>query len=446
VDTGLLRVTVASATRRVDLLLPGAWPLTQMLPELARGVGVLDAATVYGGHRVVTIDGRELDGDLSLTAQGIEDGAILTVTARADDVPRRVHDDEAEAMAEVVAGISATWSAGDGLRAAGAVAASCLALGVVGLAVHGSARDGVVSAAVATLLVAGGIVDSRTRTEPTQALALIWLGAGYAGAAGPLLSGAATAPGAAVAHVGVGMLVAGMVAAAWMRAGRILALPAVLIGLVLVAAGAAVSLTGLDRRIVMAVVLAAAALIGVSFPRMGLAVATARLDRPGRDAGPGELSAVDLEGLACDARLAQELLLALSATVGVLVVALGPVVATRGPEDALVAGLCCVVVLLRSRRIRVRAEAWVGVASGAAGILEVAVVVLWMHDRWRPWVTIGLVAAGVLAMVVVATARRMDLPGRRLAGLAEGIALLALLPSLLVATGAVETAATWWPP
>ena len=49
--SGLVRVTVSSGTRRVDLVLPGAVPVAELVPELARSVGLLDAATVYGGYR-----------------------------------------------------------------------------------------------------------------------------------------------------------------------------------------------------------------------------------------------------------------------------------------------------------------------------------------------------------------------------------------------------------
>ena len=50
--SGLVRVTVASGTRRVDLVLPGAVPVAELVPELARSVGLLDATTVYGGYRL----------------------------------------------------------------------------------------------------------------------------------------------------------------------------------------------------------------------------------------------------------------------------------------------------------------------------------------------------------------------------------------------------------
>ena len=43
---GLVRVTVISASRRVDLVLPGAICVAELVPELARSVGLLDAGTI----------------------------------------------------------------------------------------------------------------------------------------------------------------------------------------------------------------------------------------------------------------------------------------------------------------------------------------------------------------------------------------------------------------
>src|SRR6187551_249050 len=100
--SGLLRVSVSSGTRRVDLVLPGSVLLAELVPELARSVGLLDAATVYGGYRVLTQDGRRLASDAGLTIQGVEDGGLLTVAAGVDEAPPRVYDDVVEAMSDAV--------------------------------------------------------------------------------------------------------------------------------------------------------------------------------------------------------------------------------------------------------------------------------------------------------------------------------------------------------
>ena len=110
----LVRVTVASGTRRVDLVLPGAVPVAELVPELARSVGLLDPVTVYGGYRLVTQEGRELAGDAGLIMQGIEDGGLLTVAAGVDDDPPRVYDDVVEAMTDVVERDLKPWEPASG--------------------------------------------------------------------------------------------------------------------------------------------------------------------------------------------------------------------------------------------------------------------------------------------------------------------------------------------
>ena len=118
VQSGLVRVTVASGTRRVDLVLPGAVPVAELVPELARSVGLLDPATVYGGYRLVTAEGRELSTDAGLIIQGVEDGGLITVTAGVDERPPRVYDDVVEAMTDVVEEDLQPWAPGAGRRTA----------------------------------------------------------------------------------------------------------------------------------------------------------------------------------------------------------------------------------------------------------------------------------------------------------------------------------------
>src|SRR4051794_9715481 len=164
--SGLVRVTVASGARRVDLVLPGSVPVAELVPELARSVGLLDAATVYGGYRVVTADGRELVGESGLTGQGIADGGLLTATAGGDEAPPPVYDDVVEAMTDVVERDLRPWSPASGRRTALVAAALMLALGAVALLIqYESLLAGVMAAVAAVTLVAGAIVLSRAQQE-----------------------------------------------------------------------------------------------------------------------------------------------------------------------------------------------------------------------------------------------------------------------------------------
>ena len=171
--SGLVHVTVASGSRRVDLVLPGAIPVAELVPELARSVGLLDATTVYGGYRLITQDGRELATDSGLTMQGVEDGGLITVTAGVDDEPPRVYDDVVEAMADVVEHDLTPWQPAAGRRTALWAAGLALALGAYTLRLEGpGSLTAVAAAVVAILLVTGAVVLSRAQDEPQAAVAV----------------------------------------------------------------------------------------------------------------------------------------------------------------------------------------------------------------------------------------------------------------------------------
>ena len=142
VASGLVRVTIASGSRRVDLVLPGSIPVAELVPELARSVGLLDASTVYGGYRLVTQEGRILANNAGLTMQGIEDGGLLTVTAGVDDKAPRVYDDVVEAMADVVENELKPWEPAAGRRTALGAGSILLGLGALALLLHGRERAG----------------------------------------------------------------------------------------------------------------------------------------------------------------------------------------------------------------------------------------------------------------------------------------------------------------
>ena len=245
VASGLVRVTIASGSRRVDLVLPGSIPVAELVPELARSVGLLDASTVYGGYRLVTQEGRILANNAGLTMQGIEDGGLLTVTAGVDDKAPRVYDDVVEAMADVVENELKPWEPAAGRRTALGAGSILLGLGALALLLQGeSLLGGVAAAVIAGLLVVGGVVLARAQGEPEAGVAVSLLAAVYAGVAGLLL-----APGDLPAwswplddaffadpllFAGLGVLAVGLVAVVGLQDGRPLVIPAVVVGAVLV--------------------------------------------------------------------------------------------------------------------------------------------------------------------------------------------------------------------
>ncbi|GGO72977.1 type VII secretion integral membrane protein EccD [Nocardioides deserti] len=435
--SGLVRVTVASGTRRVDLVLPGAVPVAELLPELARSVGLLDPATVYGGYRVVTAEGRELASDAGLTIQGIEDGGLLTVSAGVDDEPPRVYDDVVEAMTDVVERDLKPWEPASGRRTALAAAGLLMALGAVALLIQrGSLLAGVAAATVAVALVAGAIVLSRAQGEPEAAVAVAWMGAAYAAVAGLMLVTDDYLFGLPMAAAGGGALLAGLVALVGLGEGRTLVSPPVVVGAVLLATGLVMNAVDVDHRVVLTTTLVLVVLAGSVFPWLALGATGTSVEQlytvADITADPDEIDPVRVQS---DARVAHEILLGISATVGLLLVIIAPLAVALGLSGTILAVVASVVVMLRTRQYRTGSEVLVGLVSGIAGLVSVAIAVLWLHPDWRPAGAVALAATGAVLLAATLLPAAPSLRRGRLGDLAESVCLLALLPLTVLATG-----------
>jgi type VII secretion integral membrane protein EccD len=442
---GLVRVTVTSSTRRVDLVLPGAVPVADLVPELARGVGLLDAKTVHGGYRLVTPDGRALAADSGLTVQGVEDGAVITVAAGVDDEPPRVYDDVVEAMTDVVERDLRPWDGAAGRRTTLGAATAVLALGAAALlSQRGSDVATAVTVVVAVGLVVAAVAASRSPSRGAAAAVTMALaGCGYAAVAGLMTGGGAPLSGTPIAAAGGGAVVTGFVAALGLGRSRALLLPAVVAGGVLVAAGLAVRSRSGDAAVVLTSVLALVVLAGSLFPWLALGVTGTGVDPPFPAGGPsgdpsGGAVRIDPQRVAADARVAHEILVGLSATVGVLLVLASAPAVSLGPAGTVVSLLACTTVTLRARQYHAHAEVLVGLVSGVLGLLATSASVLWLHPSWRPVAAVALEVTGAV-LLTLALRPRAAAVRRGLGDLAEGAALLALLPALVIASGVVTT-------
>lgn len=433
----LVRVTVASGTRRVDLVLPGSVPVAELVPELARSVGLLDPATVHGGYHLVTAEGRELAGDAGLVIQGVDDGGLLTVSAGVDDQPPRVYDDVVEAMTDVVEQDLNPWEPASGRRTALAAAGLLMALGAVALLIQrGATLAGVAATIVAVALVAGAVVLSRAQDEPEAAVAVAWMGSAYAAVAGLLLVTDDRFFGLPVAGAGAGALAAGLVSLVGLGEGRTLVLPPVVVGTVFLASGLVMDAAGFDPAVVLTATLTLVVLVGSVFPWLALGITGTSVDQlfTAQDitADPEEIDPVRVSA---DARIAHEILVAVSGTVGLLLVLVAPLAVSLGLAGTLLAIAACLVVMLRTRQYRTGAEVLVGLVSGILGLASVAVSLLWLHPDWRPAASVALAATGAVLLALTLVPAPPSVRRGRLGDVAESACLVAMLPLLVLAVG-----------
>ncbi|QDH10615.1 type VII secretion integral membrane protein EccD [Nocardioides dongxiaopingii] len=447
--SGLVRVTVSSGTRRVDLVLPGAVPVAELVPELARSVGLLDSATVYGGYRLVTSEGRRLEGDSGLTLQGIDDGSVISVTAGIDEPDPPVYDDVVEAMTDVVEHELKPWAPAAGRRTALAAAAMFMALGAATLFIQGTELSAYATAIVAGALVAGAIVLSRAQGEPEASVTVAWIGVGYAAVAalmfaadeGDLLGSSGTWSERAEQLVGVGGIWVGTACAAvgvvcliGLGPGRTLLTPAVVVGAVLAVSGVVVDGTSIEPGVLLVCILTFVVLVGSIFPWLALGVTGTTVDQLYSAADiTADPDDIDPARVAADARVAHEILVAISATVGILLVLVAPLAVDRGLLGTLLATMACLVVMFRTRQYRTGSEVLVGLASGIAGLVTVAASTLARWPDWHPTVAVVLAGAGALLLALTLLPAGPSVRRGRFGDLVETISLLALLPLLVLA-------------
>ncbi|WP_370039796.1 type VII secretion integral membrane protein EccD [Nocardioides sp.] len=434
--SGLVRVTVASGSRRVDLVLPGAVPVAELVPELARSVGLLDPLTVHGGYTVTGPDGRRLSGDAGLVLQGVEDGALLTVSAGVDAEPPRVYDDVVEAMTDVVERDLRPWSPASGRRTALGAAGLLLVLGAGSLLVQtDSTLAGTAAALVAAALLAGSVVLSRIQGEPEAAVAVSWTASLYAVVAGLLLA-ADGGFGPSAVGAGLGAVVVGALSLLAVGEGRALTLPPAAVGAVFLVTGLVLADTDLDPAVVLVALLVLLVLLGSVFPWWALSLTGRGVEQAySLDDLTADPDEIDAAAVGADARLAHEALLAIGATVGLLLVTVSPLAVGRGLSGTLLALVCAVVLMLRTRQYRTGTEVLVGLLSGVLGLVSTAAAVLVLHPDWRPTTAVVLAATGGVLLALTLVPAPPSVRRGRLGDVAETVALLALLPLAVVACG-----------
>jgi type VII secretion integral membrane protein EccD len=126
--TGLVRVTVAAPTRRIDVALPEHSAVAETVPTLLRAAGehLADDGVGAGGWLLRRADGTPLALGQTLAQQRIRDGEILHLVERTIDWPELEYDDVVDAIANGAGRTGRLWAPRT-TRAAG------LALGGLGL-------------------------------------------------------------------------------------------------------------------------------------------------------------------------------------------------------------------------------------------------------------------------------------------------------------------------
>jgi type VII secretion integral membrane protein EccD len=443
----LCRVTLVATRGRFDVALPATMPLAYLLPTLLRQAGeeLPDAGVGHGGWALQRLGGWPFDTGQSASALGIQDGEVLYLRPRRQELPPPVFDDVVEAIGWTLAERTQRWSPAATRVAALIGTGALLAIGAVVLLLAGPPWPvpAAVAGLVAALLVLSAGAVSRALGNAAAAALLGCAAVPYALLAGllgllgrdPL--GAVTGP-ALVTGASIG-LIALVLAIAAVGGGEPVFLAAGLVAVVVFVAGLVAGHTSVAG--VAAVAVGLVFLIGPAMP--ATAYRLARLPAPFLPATAEDLrrASTTLPGARLSERslVADRYVTALLAGAAVVIAGAAPLLAAApGWAPSTLAGSAALLALLRTRLFTGRAQRiWLlGAALSATGSFAVFVSTHLAARSARAGLTVALLLA---ALVVVGVAVRPERPGSppraRLLDILEIVVAVATIPLVLSVLG-----------
>jgi type VII secretion integral membrane protein EccD len=237
-QSGFTKATVATDSARVDLALPQAALVGELLPELLRLTGAAPAAAARGWV-LSRFGGAPLDSGSTVAELELNDGELIYLAPRALSARPPVFDDVSDAIGEAAGERSGNWRERYSRTAGLGFGAGLLAVAAVPVALFGGLAPTVCALAGALVLLVLAAALARAYADAGAGATLAVVATAWAAAGGD----AALSPHGTVAA----RLVLAAAAAAAVAAIGLLAVgdyPQVFAGLIL--AGVAAALAGLS--------------------------------------------------------------------------------------------------------------------------------------------------------------------------------------------------------
>lgn len=447
----LCRVTVRAPARTVDLAVPSDVPVADLLPTVIGygGDDLEESGLEHGGWVLQRLGGPPLDPESTLDSLGLRDGEELCLRPRTEALPEVHIDDLVDGIADGMSRRPHGWSPDAGRRLLLGLAAATLTLGIVLLAVPGTAGwiRAVAASATGLLLIAGAGSASRAVGDAGAGSVLGLMAAPYFALAGWLLPGGDLGGGDGDAVLGARLLAASAAAGA----GAVLALaavgvyPALFIGTACVAAagalGAALITLDLAPQQAAAVVAVVVVLFGGFVPSLSFRLAGMRMPPLPTNVQQLQQGIDPYSSTDVDARsaLADGWMTALYGAIGLVCLPCTAALLTEpGLAEILTVVALSLLLLLHSRGL---GNAWQRLALTTAGAWGVVLLLLASARSLAPADRLTL-TAGLLGLTAALTIASWTVPGRRLvpywgraAELLHSLAALAILPLTLWSMG-----------
>ncbi|MDT0116865.1 type VII secretion integral membrane protein EccD [Microbacterium sp. PRF11] len=432
----LLRLSVQSEGRRLDIAIPAQVPVIEFLPGFARSLGVLDPSMTSSGYALHRADGTVVDVARGASAQGIIDGEVLTLVRGGLVAQPRVYDDIVEAVIDATAQQNRPWTTRDNARTA--LAVSLALLGVCAILLLAAGRALPFGALVAAggaivLLVVSSVISRLGQGEAGQGL-------GMAASVFAAVAGYLAVP---TAYELWGWPMAAAGGAAFVIAGVALALSRdrAEVQLAPLIAGGAIGVTGtmsafFPPAMIWTLMIGVVATLGGALPWLALGTTRLRVVSPQSDAEMfADPEPIDADDVAARVAQGKRILIALRLALAAVVLVATPLVAAQNATGALVCALAFAGMMFPSRQTFARSGVLTVMATGILGLVVAGVAASLAQPGLRIGILIVLAVATVSVVTVTLLAPKTRLRLIRLADTAELLVLASLLPLAVISSG-----------
>lgn len=434
----LLRISVQSEGRRLDVGVPAQLPLIELMPGFAKSLGVLDPSMTHAGYALHRSDGTVLEAGRTAAEQGVQDGELLTLARGGLLAQPRVYDDIVEAVLDATTEQHRPWTPQDNARTA--LAASLTLLGICGVLLLASGPTLGVGALVAgsgaiVLVAVAAVVARLGQPEAGNALALA---AGAFGAIAGYLAVAGMQPlwGWPLAAAGLGALIVGAAGLAALPQHPELQLIPIATGAAVGSTAAIAALLPASELSAYALMIAIVATLGNGLPWLVLSSTRIKVISPHTDAEVfAPPTPVDTDEVRRRAAKGHRVLIALRVALGLTVLAATPLVAASNPAGAALCALAFLGMMFPSRQTFARSNVMALMALATAGLAVTGVTVSIAQPGLRFTLLIALIVATAIVVTVTLLAPKARMRLARLADTTEVIILAVLLPIGVIAAG-----------